>query len=131
MMCIICIAKIFSQSDGIIVKRIVVGTALILIIVELVLVTSFLFFTPIGNSIMSVFAPAPTPAPILTPRGTPPAIDPSAAYLLDADTGHALLDLHGEKRLPMASTTKMMTAILVLDRGNLNQLVTIKDDAVA
>src|SRR5262249_61385369 len=45
---------------------------------------------------------------------SPPAIDPSAAYLLDADTGHALMDLHGEKRLPMASTTKIMTAILVL-----------------
>jgi D-alanyl-D-alanine carboxypeptidase (penicillin-binding protein 5/6) len=66
----------------------------------------------------------------LTPHGTPPAFDATSAYLLDADTGHTLMDTQGEQRLPMASTTKIMTAVLVLDKGNLNQMVTIQQDAI-
>jgi serine-type D-Ala-D-Ala carboxypeptidase (penicillin-binding protein 5/6) len=114
------------------VKRVILGTVLIVLVVEIVLVTAFIFFTSTGNRVLSAFSPTatPTPAPILTVRGTPPAIAASAAYLLDADTNHTLVDMHGEQRLSMASTTKIMTAVLVLDKGNLNQMVTIKDDAV-
>jgi D-alanyl-D-alanine carboxypeptidase (penicillin-binding protein 5/6) len=116
-----------SKSDGIFVKRLIFGSILIVLLVEFVLVTSFAFFTPTGERVLSAFSPlptptpTPTPAPILTARGTPPAIAASAAYLLDADIDHTLMDLHGEVRLPMASTTKIMTAVLVLDKGDLNQ----------
>ncbi len=48
---------------------------------------------------------------------------------MDADTGHALDDVHGEQRLPMASTTKIMTAIIAIQRGNLDQSVTVRRDA--
>jgi D-alanyl-D-alanine carboxypeptidase (penicillin-binding protein 5/6) len=97
---------------------------------EFVLIISLVFFTPTDSRVTSTFSPTPTPAPILTARGTPPAIPASSAYLLDADTDHALIDMHGELRLPMASTTKIMTAVLVLDKGDLNQTVTIQEDAV-
>jgi len=40
------------------------------------------------------------------------------------------MDTHGDQRLPMASTAKMMTAILVIEKGNLNQMVTVKEDAI-
>ena len=40
------------------------------------------------------------------------------------------MDVNGEQRLPMASTTKIMTTLLVLEKGNLNQLVTIREDAI-
>jgi D-alanyl-D-alanine carboxypeptidase (penicillin-binding protein 5/6) len=124
--------RFLAKSGGIFVKRLVLGTILIVLFVELVLITSFAFVTPTGKRVLSAFSPTPTPtpAPILTARGTPPAIAASAAYLLDADTDHALMDVHGGQRLPMASTTKIMTAVLVLDKGNLNQTVTIQEDAV-
>ena len=111
-------------------KRIVFGTILIVLVVEMAFITPFLFFTSTGSRVMSAFTPTPTPTPILTARGTPPAVAASAVYLLDADTGHTLIDVHGEDHLPMASTTKIMTAVLVLDKGNLNQMVTIQEDAV-
>lgn len=114
-------------------KRTVLGTVLIVLVLEFVLVTLFAFYTATGNRVLSAISPAPTPtptpAPILTARGTPPAIGASAAYLLDADIDHPLMDLQGEVRLPMASTTKIMTAILVLNKGDLNQLVTVQQDA--
>ena len=113
-----------------IVKRVVLWTILYVLLVELVFIIPLLFFTPTGNRVMSAFAPTPTPVPILTARGTPPAVAVSSAYLLDADTDHTLMDVRGEQRLPMASTTKIMTAVLVLDKGNLNQMVTIQQDAV-
>jgi serine-type D-Ala-D-Ala carboxypeptidase (penicillin-binding protein 5/6) len=110
------------------VKRVVLSTILSVLVVELVLTTLFVFFTPTGGRVLSALSP--TSAPVLTARGTPPTFAAASAYLLDADTDHTLMDAHGELRLPMASTTKMMTAILVLDKGNLNQMVTIQEDAI-
>jgi D-alanyl-D-alanine carboxypeptidase (penicillin-binding protein 5/6) len=73
--------------------------------------------------------PTPKPTPILTVRGKPAPISASEAFLMDADTGHVLYDLHGEYPLPMASTTKIMTALIAIRAGNLNQVVTIDQDA--
>jgi serine-type D-Ala-D-Ala carboxypeptidase (penicillin-binding protein 5/6) len=73
--------------------------------------------------------PTPTPRPILTAQGSAPTLSASAAYLLDMDTGHTLADVNGEKPLPMASTAKIMTALIAIRIGDLNQLITIKQDA--
>ena len=40
---------------------------------------------------------------------------------MDADTGEVLLEQNGDARLPMASTTKIMTALVALGEGNLDQ----------
>src|SRR5215469_11753116 len=111
-------------------KRVIFGTISIVLILELVLIVPFLFFTSTGKQVMAAFSPPPVPKPILTVRGAPPTMSAAAVYLLDADTGHTLLDTHGELRLPMASTTKMMTALVVLNKGNLNKMVTVNEDAV-
>lgn len=74
--------------------------------------------------------PTPKPTPVLTPKGKPPTITATEAILLDADTGNILVNINGEKPLPMASTTKIMTAIIAIQAGNLDQLVTIHQDAV-
>ena len=50
--------------------------------------------------------------------------------LLDNDTGHILFDLNGERPQPMASTTKIMTALIAIQTADLNTLVTIHQDAV-
>jgi D-alanyl-D-alanine carboxypeptidase (penicillin-binding protein 5/6) len=77
--------------------------------------------------------PTPTPippTPILTVEGKPPTVSATAAYLLDEDTGNTLADINGEEPLPMASTTKIMAAILAIQAGDLNSLVVIHQDAV-
>lgn len=104
-----------------------------------------LAFTPVGSHLLNILThtdstptpsftfipPTPTPPkPVLTVVGSPPTVNTKAAYLLDADTGHTLDDFHGEIPLPMASTTKIMTAIIAIQTGNLDQIVTIHQDAL-
>ena len=67
----------------------------------------------------------PTPSP--TPSPTPaPFITGTAAYLIDADTGRVLYTLHSTQQLPIASTTKIMTAIVTTENANLDQGVTVQ-----
>lgn len=74
-------------------------------------------------------SPTPKPRPILTVQGPPPMVNATASYLVDMDTGHVLEDVHGEQILPMASTTKIMTAVIAIQTGDLDQPVTIQQDA--
>jgi len=85
--------------------------------------------TPSPVSTPTVTPPTPTVQTVLTIQGPAPTIGASAAYLLDADTGHMLADINGEKPLPMASTTKIMTALIAIQTSDLDQLVPIKQDA--
>ena len=110
-------------------KRYILGTILLVLAVELALVIPLLVFTPLGGHLLHDLAPSPPPTPILTVVGTPPAVSARAVYLMDAATGHALDDVHGEQRLPMASTTKITTAIIAIQKGNLDQIVTVRRDA--
>jgi D-alanyl-D-alanine carboxypeptidase len=56
-----------------------------------------------------------------------PPVYATSAYLLDADTGDTLYAQRPFMHLPMMSTTKLMTATLALEKGNLDQKVTIND----
>lgn len=47
-----------------------------------------------------------------------------AAVLMDADSGRVLYEKNGKEKMPMASTTKIMTCIVALENGNLNDTVT-------
>ncbi|MBV9259655.1 MAG: D-alanyl-D-alanine carboxypeptidase [Ktedonobacteraceae bacterium] len=112
-------------------RRILAIILLLFATVLLIGVGALLSITPVGAHVLSSFGPpTPTPVPILTVQGTPPAIGAKAAYLLDADTGHTLVNINGQQRLPMASTTKIMTALITLQTADLNQVVTIKQDAI-
>ncbi len=51
-------------------------------------------------------------------------IDAAGAVLMEATTGRVITDINMDKRLPMASTTKIMTALLAIERGNLGDIVT-------
>ena len=113
-------------------KRRILALILMVLAVELALAVPVLALTPFGTRLLQDLAPSPSPSPtpILTVRGTPPPVNAQAAYLLDADTGHVLADVRGEQRLPMASTTKVMTALITIQTADLNQIVTIKQDAI-
>ncbi len=61
---------------------------------------------------------------------TEPAINAEAAVLMDAATGQILYQRNPDEQLPIASITKMMTAIVALEKGNLDAKVTIGPDVM-
>lgn len=54
-----------------------------------------------------------------------------AAVVMEAETGRVLFAKNPELRLPPASTTKLMTALVVLDRVDPETLVTVSEHAAA
>jgi len=63
-----------------------------------------------------------TPAAALVPR--PSLQSASAAIVMDARSGETMLAKHPDSRRPIASTTKLMTALLVLESGELDKTFT-------
>ncbi len=59
----------------------------------------------------------------------PPTVTAAAAILVDSTTGTILYEKACHARRPPASTTKIMTAILALERGNLDDVVTASERA--
>lgn len=58
-------------------------------------------------------------------------VSASSACLIEAESGKVLYSKNAEKRLPMASTTKIMTAILALESGvSLDRVITVSKDCV-
>ncbi len=53
-----------------------------------------------------------------------PQIQGEGAYLIDVLSGQALYTKNSDKLLAPASTTKIMTALLAIEHGNLNDIVT-------
>jgi serine-type D-Ala-D-Ala carboxypeptidase (penicillin-binding protein 5/6) len=59
-----------------------------------------------------------------------PKLDAKSWVLVDTDTGIFLAGKNPDKRLPIASTTNVMTALVVLDRGvDLDEEVTVSNQA--
>lgn len=52
-----------------------------------------------------------------------------AAVLMDADSGRILFAKNGQEERAMASTTKIMTCILALEYGKLDEVVTASTNA--
>ena len=68
---------------------------------------------------------APTQAAPVKPKGpVVPVVRSRYAILVDAVTGKVLWERNADAPRPIASTTKMMTAILLLERGHLDDIVT-------
>ena len=61
----------------------------------------------------------------------PPPILARAAALLDADTGQWLLLKGADRPLAMASTTKIMTAVLAIEHGHLDDRVLVSAKAAS
>jgi len=83
-----------------------------------------------GTSSSSSSAPPPINPHelIITPEDSDhpaPPVYATAAYLLDADTGATLYAQNPFMHLPMLSTTKLMTAVLAVEQGNPDQVITI------
>jgi serine-type D-Ala-D-Ala carboxypeptidase (penicillin-binding protein 5/6) len=104
-----------------------------LMLVMMIVITALAIFfvssaLPGMQSVAQLVAPSPTPTPLPpTPTPTPvPFISGAAAYLIDADTGRVLYNMNSHQQLPIASTTKIMTAIVAIENANLEQGVTVE-----
>ena len=53
-------------------------------------------------------------------------VSAAAAVLMDADTGEILFEKNADRRMRIASTTKILTALVVLEHARLDEVVTIQ-----
>lgn len=66
-----------------------------------------------------------SPIPTLKHEALKPDIEAKAAIIMDYDTGLVLYNKNMREEMPMASLTKIMTAILILEDHDLSEVVTV------
>lgn len=59
-----------------------------------------------------------------------PDISAQSAILIDAGSGRIFYSFNSQEKIPMASTTKIMTALIAIENGNMNDIVKIKKESV-
>ena len=59
----------------------------------------------------------------------PPSVKASAALLVDGNSGKSLYAQDPDRRLPMASLTKLMTALLTMENTNKDDTVRVEGPA--
>ena len=57
----------------------------------------------------------------------PPAVSARSVVLFDANSGKVLFKKNPDERRPVASTQKLLTALIVANSGDLSEMVTIKE----
>ena len=58
-------------------------------------------------------------------------VSATAAVLMDADSGRLLYEKNGGRRMLIASTTKLMTALVALEQGDLQREITVTGSHMA
>jgi serine-type D-Ala-D-Ala carboxypeptidase (penicillin-binding protein 5/6) len=79
-------------------------------------------------------SPSPYPTALATPAvpsSEPPKVTAESAALGDLDSGEILWQRRGSERQPIASVTKIMTALLVLETTDPGELVTASPEAAS
>ncbi len=66
----------------------------------------------------------------VTVHAEDPAVGAKAAVVIDAGTGEVLYEKNSRQRLPMASTTKIMTSLIALESGRLDEEFTVDSEAI-
>lgn len=61
----------------------------------------------------------------------PSSLNAKAACLIDADSGMVLFAKNADEKLPMASTTKIMTALIALESSDLSDTITFSSHAAS
>ena len=59
-----------------------------------------------------------------------PSVSASSAILIEADSGKIIYEKNADERRSMASTTKIMTALVALDCGDIQRTVSVSADAI-
>ena len=79
----------------------------------------------------SIFLALLAPGMDVCAREEPESLYARSAVLMDADTGRILFEKNGEEKLPMASTTKIMTLLVTLENADLEGTVTVSSYAAS
>ncbi len=89
--------------------------------------------TPPPTPVPPFGSPSPFVSRLATPSpaAEPPRVSAPSAVLADLDTGQVLFERGGGTRRPIASLTKIMTALLVLERARLGEEVVVSERAAA
>lgn len=74
-------------------------------------------------------APAVDTPAIAQEALSPAAITAQAAILIDAKTGRVLFEKNADEKKAPASTTKLMTLLLALEKGSVDQMIVVPDSA--
>jgi len=104
--------------------------AVVLIAVCLLIIPVWAGKAPARHRAVAVAPVAPVAT--VSPTGEP-LLGASGAILMDSRTGLVLWEKNADQPLPMASTTKIMTAMVLLDneQGRMNQMVTVSHNAAS
>ena len=78
---------------------------------------------------MPSIRPRPPAGPVIAVTGAPQGVKAKGAVLADAVTGQVLWGRGLDTERPMASVTKVMTALVVLDSGHLGQEIRVPQAA--
>ncbi|MFA5927137.1 MAG: D-alanyl-D-alanine carboxypeptidase family protein [Patescibacteria group bacterium] len=78
---------------------------------------------------ISLSLPDILPRPIVSPTSSQPQILAKHYLLADADTDKIIIKQSPKERVPIASTTKIMTAVVVLENYDLDDVVTVSERA--
>ena len=70
--------------------------------------------------------PVPAEVYAVDPSGKPPEVRAAAYILLDANTGQVLLESNADAQRPVASTQKLLTALIVAESGDLAENVRVE-----
>jgi serine-type D-Ala-D-Ala carboxypeptidase (penicillin-binding protein 5/6) len=89
--------------------------------------------TPPPTPVPPFGSPSPFPTVLETPRPSakPPTVSAPAVALADLRTGQVLYRKNGEDRRPIASLTKLMTAVLALQLARPTEKVRVRPEAAA
>ncbi len=82
-----------------------------------------------SRSRASVVRPRPPAGPVIEVTGAPRGVKAKGAVLADAATGQVLWGRGLNIERPMASVTKVMTALVVLESGHLDQEIRVPQAA--
>lgn len=121
-------------------KRLTGGIALLVTLVSLALSTSTAVLaqdaTVVGEQYGSEAgsggtADGPESDSALPPEVAPPAVSARSWIIVDAESGEALAGENAASGVPMASTTKIMTALVTLQNADLDEEVRVSDLAAS
>lgn len=59
-----------------------------------------------------------------------PSVSAVSACIIECDSGDTVYEKNSTKKMPMASTTKIMTAIIAIENAPLKKIITVSSDAV-
>ena len=81
---------------------------------------------PAGARATAVEKPAPIEPFTAAEDGSPPVVTAASAIVLDADSGQVLHQLNADQARQVASTQKLLTALIIAESGNLDARVRVE-----